>query len=84
MVLDNVSQRADFVVEAATAFNPEGLGHRDLHAVDVVAVPDGFEDAVRESEHHQVLDWFLAEEVIDSEDRLLGEMPLEGSVERSC
>ena len=44
------------------------LGHRDLHVVDVAAVPDRLEDPVAEPEDEQVLDGLLAQVVVDAED----------------
>ena len=39
VVDDNVAECADRVVEVAARLHPEALGHRDLHRLDVVAVP---------------------------------------------
>src|SRR5262249_8956341 len=69
VVLDHVAQGADLLVEAAAAFDAEVLGHRDLDALDVVAVPDGLEERVREAEVQEVLDRLLTEIVVDAEDR---------------
>ena len=77
MVLEDVADRAGpFVVLGATP-DAHGLGHRDLDVVDELPVPDRFEDPVREPQGHHVLDRFLAEVVIDSEDLVLGEVRLE-------
>ena len=40
--------------------------------VDMVAVPERLEDAVGEAQHQDVLDRFLAEEVIDPIDLVFG------------
>src|SRR5262249_54772153 len=69
------------VVEVAPAFDADGLGHRHLHALDEVAVPDRLEEGVREAEDEQVLDALLAEIVVDAEDALLGERLVEDVVE---
>src|SRR6476646_7839279 len=50
------AQRAGGVVEAAAVADPELLLHRDLHVIDVIAVPDRLEHAVREAQHENVLD----------------------------
>ena len=73
MVLHHVAQRARRLVVAAAAFDADRLGHRDLHVVDVAAVPDRLEDAVGEAEDHQVLDGLLAQVVIDAVDLRLAE-----------
>ena len=72
MVLHDVANRADFVIEAPAALHAEALGHRDLHAGDVIAIPDRFEEGVGEPEIEQVLDRFLAEIMVDAEDGALG------------
>ena len=71
------------VVEGAPICHIERLGHRQLRRRDVLAVPNGLEEAVRESEILQVLDRFLAQIVVDAEDRILGEDRVERRVE-SC
>ena len=59
----------------------EILRECDLHSANVVAVPDRFEDGVREPEDHEVLDSLFSEEVIDSIDPLLGEVAVDDVVE---
>ena len=49
----------------------EFLVDRDLHVVDVVAIPDRLEHAVGEAQHQDVLDGLLAEIVIDPVDLVL-------------
>ena len=73
MVLDHVADRAGRVVKAAAALDAEVLGHRDLHALDHRAIPERFEDRIREAHEQHVVDGTLAEVVIDAEDVLLDE-----------
>ena len=61
------------VVVAGAALQPQALGHRDLHVVDVLAVPDRLEDAVGEAEDQDVLDRLLAQVVVDAVDLALAE-----------
>ena len=68
VVLDDVAEGAGLLVEGAAAFDAEGFGDGDLHVVDVVAVPDGLEDAVGEAEDEHVLHGLFAEVVVDAED----------------
>ena len=68
MVLDDVPRHAGLLVELAAALDADLLGDGDLHVVDVLAVPERLEDAVREAEDEEVLDRLLAEVVIDPED----------------
>jgi hypothetical protein len=65
VVDDDVAQRADGVVEVPAILDAEVLGHRDLHALDVVAVPDGLEDRVREPQEEDLLEAHLPEVVVD-------------------
>ena len=77
MVLDDVADRPGSVVERAAALDAEVLRHRDLHALDVVAVPDRLEEGVDEAEEEHVDDRPLAEVVVDAEDRRLSELRAE-------
>ena len=82
MVLDDVANDAGLVVELAAPFDAEALGHRDLHVLDVVPVPDRLEERVREAEVEEVLHRFLAEEVVDAEDARLVEDAAQQLVQR--
>ena len=66
-----VAQRADRVVEVAAVVDAEVLGHRDLDAGDVVAVPDRLEDRVREPQVEDLGQPHLPEEVVDPVELLL-------------
>src|SRR6185295_15302993 len=81
VVLYDIADRTDFLVEIAAAFHTERLSHRDLHAFDVVAVPDRLEERIGEAEHNEVLDRLLAEIVVDAKDRRLVEHGVEGPIE---
>src|SRR5438477_12160336 len=60
-----------------------GAGRRgDLDALDVVAVPERFEERVGEAEVQQVLDRRLAEVAVDAVDRRLVEVAQQDAVER--
>jgi hypothetical protein len=67
VVLDDVAEDAGLFVEAPAPFDADRLRHRDLHVVDVAAVPERLEDAVAEAEDEDVLRRLLAEVVIDAE-----------------
>ena len=68
MVLHHVPEAPRLLEVAAARLDAEGLGAGDLHVIDEAIVPDRLEDAVRESEHQQVLDGLLPEVVIDPVD----------------
>ena len=81
MVLDDVADGAGLVVEGSAALDAEVFGHGDLDALDVVAVPEGFEEGVGEAEGDHVVDGAFGEVVIDAEDGGLGEGGEEDAVE---
>ncbi len=56
------------LVVAAALLDADRFRHRDLHVVDVAAVPDRLEDAVGEAEDQDVLDGLFAQVVIDAVD----------------
>ncbi len=65
VVDDDVAQRTDGVVEVTAVLDAEGLGHRDLHARDVVAVPDRLDHRVGEAQVQKLVGAHLAEEMVD-------------------
>ena len=65
VVHDDVTKGANRVVEVAAIFDPEALGHGDLHAADVVPIPDRLEHRVGESQVEDLLEAHLSEVVID-------------------
>jgi hypothetical protein len=73
VVLDDVAHRAGSLVEPAAILDTNGLSDGDLHVVHPGAVPDRFEDRVREPDGKQVLHRLLGQVVVDPEDLLLGE-----------
>ena len=81
VVLDHVAGGADAVVVAGAAADAAVLGHRDLHVVDVVGVPDRLEHGVGEAHRQDVLHRLLAEVVVDPEDRARVEDAGEDAVE---
>src|SRR5207249_5877246 len=55
---------------------------RDLHIRDIVAVPDRLKKSVGKAEIQQILDRFLAEEMIDAADSRFGEELVDRTVQR--
>src|SRR5262249_47250271 len=74
VVLHHVAYAADAIVKRAATLYAELLGHRDLYAFDVPAIPDRLEDLVGETEVEQIADRRLAQVMIDAEDRALVEV----------
>ena len=81
MVLHHVADGAGLLIEEAAALHAETLGHGDLHAFDVVAVPDRLQEGVGEAEEMQVLDRVLAEIMVDAKDRRLVEVAQQDAIE---
>ncbi len=84
MVLDDVANRAHLFVELAAAFHAQRFGHRNGHASDVVAVPDGLEERVREAKVQKILHRLLAEVVIDAKHGRLGEHAVQHAIQVRC
>ena len=68
VVDDDIPQRPDRVVEVAAILDAEALGHRDLDALDVVAVPHRLEHRVREAQVEDLVEAHLPEVVVDAEE----------------
>ena len=81
MVLDHVAGGADAVVIAGPSAQADVFGHRDLHVVDVVGVPDRIAQLVGEAQRQDVLNRLLTQVVVDAEHRLLGEDGVDHTVE---
>ena len=73
MVLNHVAQRAGFLVIGGPGADAFCFADRDLDVVDVLVIPNRLEDAVGESNHHEVLDGLFAQIVVDPEDLRLVE-----------
>ena len=88
MVDHHVAQRADGIVEVPAILDAEVLRHRDLHALDVVAVPHRLQHPVGEPQKQDLLETHLPEVMIDPEElgllhvlvQLLGQRPGRGVI----
>ena len=67
MVLDDIADRSGHVVKSAAALHSEIFRHGDLHALDIVAIPECFRERVGETKDQHVVHRPLAEEMIDAE-----------------
>src|ERR1700730_18090790 len=81
MVLHHIANRASFFVEFASPRDAKRFRHGDLHTLHVVAVPDGLEEGIRKTEEKQILDFFLAEIMIDAKNGRFGKDGVQGGVE---
>ena len=68
MILDHVTDGSCLIVEGAAALYAKVLRHRDLYAFDVIAIPERFQEGVREAKGDHVVDRAFGEVVIDAED----------------
>src|SRR6266404_5615446 len=68
------------------ALDTHSFGRRDLHMVDMIAVPERLEDAVGKAQLQNILDRFFAEKMIDPIDLVFGQHPEDLRVEclRRC
>ena len=82
VVLHHVPHGARLVVIAAAPADSHGLGHGDLDVIDILRVPQRFEQHVAEADGHQVLHRLLAEVMVDPVDLRLVEMLGQHGVER--
>ena len=67
-----------------TLLNTDFFRCRNLHAVDVAAIPDRLEDAVAETKYHDVLNCLFAEVVIDSVNLIFTKHLHQLLIELSC
>jgi hypothetical protein len=84
MVLDHIAQTTGAFVKRATPLDAKVLGHRDLHAGYVIAVPDRFEERIGETEIEDIHDRLLPEIVVDAKDRVFRKHRQGDAVELPC
>ena len=73
MVLDHVAYGSVLVVECAASFDAEIFSHGDLNALDVVSIPERLDESVRKAKNDQILHGSLAQVVVNSINRWLGQ-----------
>ena len=84
MVHHHVAERTDRVVEMPAILHAEILGHRDLHRVDVVAVPHRLQQRVAETQVEDLLEPHLPKVVVDPQQLRLVEVLVDVGGERVC
>src|SRR5262249_152260 len=82
MILHDVADRTRLIIKRAPPLAPEGFGHGNLHTLDVVAIPERFQERIGEAEEEQVVHRPLAQVMVDAEDRLLVEGAEQRAIER--
>ena len=66
MILDHIARCTACIIIASARADPEAFRHRDLHTINVFAIPEWLEDRVTKSLHKQILHGFLPEVVVDT------------------
>src|SRR5208337_1107357 len=69
MILDDVADGSRLIVESTAALYAEILRHRDLHALNIVAVPERLHERIGEAENDHVVHRALPQVMIDPENR---------------
>src|ERR1700676_4448063 len=69
VVLNHIPNGSCRIVEVAATLDTEFFRHCDLHALDVVAIPNRLQKTVREPEEQQIQDSFLHEKMKNVEKR---------------
>ena len=67
MILEHVPHHPSLLVVTRPVLYTECLCAGNLYVVDILTVPDGVKDGVRETEHEDILNRLLTKVVIDSE-----------------
>ena len=68
----------------AAIVHAEGLGHRELHGRDVVAIPDRLEHRVREPQVSDLVQPLVPQEMVDPVELGLVQVLVDLFVERTC
>ena len=77
MIRNHVAQRPGSFVKPATVFDAHGFRRGNLHMIDIIAVPQRFNNIVGKAEDHQVLDRLFSKIVVNAVDLTLGEVLLQ-------
>ena len=84
MVLHHVAQSTGLIVESSSTLDAHILYGRDLHTLNVVAIPERLEDTIRKTQRHDILYRLLSEEVIDTIELMFVEGLAVDLVQLSC
>ncbi len=66
MVLHHIPQSSCSIIETATLFNTQILYCSNFYIIDIITVPQRFEDAVGKTESKNILSCFFTEKMIDT------------------
>ena len=65
MVLDDIPEDAGLIIESTPSFYLDRFCGRDFDMVNMVSVPEGFEDGVSKTEDENILDRLFPQVMID-------------------
>src|SRR5262252_2901633 len=82
VVRHHVAQGARCIVKAPATAHGKRFGHGNLHVIDMVAIPYGLEQPIRESQYQDVLHGLLSEIMVYAIDLTLFEQIEEFAIER--
>src|SRR4030095_8042903 len=71
MILNHIADCAGLIIERASALNTKVLRHSNLYALDLIAVPERFQNRILEAEEDHVVHRPFSQVMIDAEDVLL-------------
>src|SRR5690349_18097339 len=71
MILEHVAQYPNLVIKAGAMFNTNLLGNCDFYMVNVIPVPQRFEDGIGKTRYQNVLYCFFTKIMIDTIDLFL-------------
>jgi hypothetical protein len=84
VILNHVPQATRTFIEGAATLDAEILSQRDLNSGDTVAIPDGLEKGIGESEVEDIHDGLFSEIVIDAKNRVFRKHRMRDSVQFAC
>ena len=66
MILHDIADRSGLIIKCATALNAEVLGHCDLNAFNIIAVPERFQKGIGEAKDQHIVHGPLAKIVVNA------------------
>src|SRR6266550_2157473 len=84
MILNHIADCAGLIIERASALNSKVLRHSNLYALDLIAVPERFQNRILEAEEDHVVHRPLSQVMVDAEDVLLIEGAEQDPIKLLC
>jgi len=84
MILDDIADRAGFIIKSTATLDTEIFCHGYLHALHIVAVPERFHERICKAEGDHVIHRPLAQIVVDPEDCSFIELSEKDFIEMLC